>query len=168
MLLWLVEQAFARSRIVLSYSGGVLIGAAVVSGGYRGWEECENKPIKCRKNKAYLPRGQNRNEYGRWLRRDERGARRPLICPSRFSHRSHRENRAGRLLPWKNMGEERMKMQKQTHCEHREQWSRGSARDLEFHKGLSAKTNPLRPDASHYRRYVDRRQLAQRRSRIRS
>jgi hypothetical protein len=37
-------------------------------------------------------------------------------------------------------------LQKQTHCEHREQWSRGPARDLGRQPFLSlkiAKTNPL-------------------------
>jgi hypothetical protein len=37
-----------------------------------------------------------------------------------------------------------MKMRKQTHCEHREQWSRGLAKDLELHKRTHRNIETLR------------------------
>jgi hypothetical protein len=58
-----------------------------------------------RKNKATLSREMLGFYRGEWCSTTGRATRPALIRQSRFSHRSHRENRAWHLLPQKRAGE---------------------------------------------------------------
>jgi len=83
----------------------------------------------------------------RWCSTTGREARPALISPSRFSHRSHGENRAGQLLSQKRAREATDQGAEQTH--YSASPSNGTerfARDLDGHGAElgNAKTKPLR------------------------
>ena len=61
--------------------------------------------MRKRKNKATLSREMLGFYRGEWCSTTGRATRPALIRQSRFSHRSHRENRAWHLLPQKRAGE---------------------------------------------------------------
>jgi hypothetical protein len=112
---------------------------AVVRGSARDLErytEVQNKPTR----RCYFDETKPNDPWkcgtfrARWLSTTGSEAPPTLIRPSRFPRRSHRENRASYLLSPAREGTRsgEREVEKQTHCERREQWSRGkSARDLE-------------------------------------